>query len=255
MLMKQLKFIVICLAALLTLSSCKKDSLMFFDDNNYLYVNLTKESTQVYPQRSFTFTFGAEHVTEKVFQIPVKFAGRLSDKDRSFKVSVVDSLTTALRGEDFEIVADQQKIPAGKSEGYIEIKLKRTAKMKTATYAVVFKIEDNENFKPGQEPIAKVLVSDRLIKPEWWVAQHVRILGAYSNLKCLLWLEYMQVSDGTDPWSVAPYMGLTFNVLTINEAKAKSSVLSFKNWLRSEKGDPYDPELNNSVILSLGTAY
>ena len=253
--MKNIKFIIICLWAVMMLASCKKDTLMFFDDNNYLYVNLTKETTQVYPQRSFTFTFAAESMKEKLFQVPVKFAGRLSDKDRSFKVSVIDTLTTAVNGEDFEIVSDDQKILAGQSEGFIELKLKRTAKMKTATYTIAFKIEDNENFKSGQQPIAKVLVSDRLIKPEWWVAQHVRLLGTYSNLKCLLWLEYMKVNDGTDPWAAPYYMGLTFNVLTINEAKAKSSVLSFKNWLRTEKGDPYDAELKNTVILSLGTSY
>lgn len=253
--MKNIKFIIIYLSAFLTLASCKKDSLMFFDDNNYLYVNLTKEATQIYPQRSFTFTFGAETVQEKVFQIPVKFAGRVSDIDRTFKISVIDTLTTAINGEDFEIVNDNQKILAGKADGFIELKLKRTAKMKTATYNIAFKIEDNENFKSGQEPIGKILVSDRLIKPEWWDAYHVRLLGTYSNLKCLLWLEYMNVNDGSDPWTATPYQGLTFGVLGISDAKAKSSVLGFKNWLRTEKSDPFDTELNNTVILSLGTSY
>lgn len=256
--MKKIKLILFCLVGI-NIASCKKDGLQFFDESNYLYIDLVKDAALPFPQRSFTFTFDSPDVMEKSFQIPVKFAGRTATADRTFKISLVDSLTTAVNGTDFEISPDNQKIEAGQKAGYITVKLKRTEKMKTATFNLVLKIEDNENFKPGHLPLVKVMVSDRLIKPEWWLASHNRFLGNYSDLKCRLWLEFMKVSDGSDPWGIPYYQSFYFNgtvnVYFVSDAPAKSSVLAFKNWLRTEKGDPFDPVLNTSVVLSLGASY
>ena len=254
--MKNLKYTVLCLLVCIGLSSCKKDGLMFFEDNNYLYVDLVKDAALPFPQRSYTFTFEAASVQEKLLQIPVKFAGRFSDQDRNFKVSVVESLSTAVNGVDYEIDPSGQKILAGKSTGFITVKLKRSAKMATATYDLVLKIEENENFKVGNQPNVKLLVSDRIIKPEWWLASHNNLLGTFSETKFRLWLEFMKITDGSDPWGIPAYQGFYFNgtvnVYFVNEVPAKTSVLAFKNWLRTVKGDPFDPALNTSVILSLG---
>lgn len=252
------KLIYFCLFAVMSIvvSSCKKDNLMSFVAQNYLSINLTKTTDQLYPQRSYTFTFEHNDVTEHTLEIPVKIAGRYSDKDRKFSVKVVDTLTTAANGVHYEILStDQQIIKAGQSEGSLLVKLKRATDLKTSTLQIVLQIIKNDNFAPGYQPIIKILVSDRLIQPEWWDAIHKGKLGKYSELKCRLWLEFMKITDGTDPWSVAPYKIILPNEtsLTINDAATKASVLGFKNWLRTEKGDPYDPTLMTSVVLSLGS--
>lgn len=124
----------IALAAL-TLASCKETWLMYdLGQKDKLYF---MEKNQIH---TYSFTF--MDTDEIDISTNVNVMGDISENDRTFKVEQVpveqgDSLlgyplVTGVEGEDYEL--GNLVIPAGKTSGTLDIKLKRTAKMLDSCY-------------------------------------------------------------------------------------------------------------------------
>lgn len=258
--MKKIFAVVLCAIALVQVS-CSTDEIDLFDSNDYVYFNIKNDDGTVDSTKSFTFTFLDASVKDTIYEMPVKFLGRFKDKDTQFEWKVVDSLSTAQAGVHYKLLdANKQFIPAKSSEGKANIQLIRTADMKSKSYVVTLQLVENGNFKVGPLDQIKIKISDQLVKPDWWVyTTYVRYLGTYSPTKLLLWLEFMGVRDGSDPFETDKYVYYadrgTGNFIYKNykDSEIKSTTLAFMHWLREVKNNPYDEDLKMPVAESLGS--
>lgn len=233
------------------LTSCTVDQIETFDSHNYLSF---KSSTM-----SYTFAFNTDDVKSFDFDIPVTYAGRYSDKDVEFAVSAVPDKSTAVEGVQYRMKsADQQIVKAGANDGVVKITLLRTDSMKTKTYTLRLAIMENAGFKPGPTDSITVNITDRLIKPDWWGASPYNYyLGAYTATKLRLWLDFMGVTDGSNPFDKAPYIQWldygsgNFIYKNYKDSEVKPKVMEFRQWLIITKGNPID-EQNKPVAETLG---
>ena len=64
--------------------------------------------------------------------------------------------------------------------------------MQNNSYELVLQLVDNENFKSGAIDKVKIVITDQLVKPDYWVWDpYDPYLGSYSSMKFRLWLEFM----------------------------------------------------------------
>lgn len=241
--------------------SCSTDEVDVFDNHNYISFDFDAKDGATIPSTSFTFTFSDASVTEKAFEIPVTYAGRFSDREMSFAWQVVDSLTTAVEGVHYKIDRQaSQSIVANSNSGVASITLLRTADMKEKTFELTLQLVENEYFKAGPTDRVKIMITDQLVKPDWWSATiYNRYLGTYSSTKLRLWLEFMEVKDGTDPFETEKYIQWldygsgNYIYKNYRTSEVVSTIMAFKNWLYNDKGNPYDEDLKKPVAQSLGS--
>lgn len=81
--------------------------------------------------------------------------GKTTEADRAIKVSV-NKESTAAQGTDFEVV--EGKIPAGKFQGYIKVKLLNTEKLKSGDLRVYLDLEENELFRKAPVDFGRALI-------------------------------------------------------------------------------------------------
>ncbi len=241
--------------------SCSTDEVEVFDAHNYISFKFDVKDEATIPSTSFTFTFSDASVTEKTFEIPVTYAGRFADRDMSFAWEVVDSLTTAVEGVHYKIDRQAgQLIAASQNSGLATVTLLRTADMKDKSFELTLQLVDNEYFKAGPIDRVKIIITDQLVKPDWWSATlYNRYLGTYSTTKLRLWLEFMNVEDGTDPFETEKYIQWldygsgNYIYKNYRTSEVVSTIMAFKNWLYNDKGNPYDEDLKKPVAQSLGS--
>lgn len=241
-------------AVICGLASCSTDEVETFDEHNYLSF---EKSTLAY-----TFAFSGSDVTSADFELPVVFAGRFSQTDRQFSIVPVAEKSTAKEGTDFQLLAaNEQTIKAGMSSGRGKIRLMRTPALKEDDLKLVLAIAANENFLPGVTDTLTVTISDRIMQPDWWDWTYNSYLGSYTKTKFVLWLEFMGVSDGSNPFDADEYIMWTdrgtgnFIYKEYRESATKPKVSQFRQWLIKTKGDPMDPDYNMPVSQMLGTNY
>lgn len=259
--MKKILYSILMCTALVFCVGCSTDEIDYFDNNEYLSFNESVASGQTYPSISYTFTFKDASVETDTINIPVSFAGRYMDKDAEFTFKVIDTLTTAKTDVHYRILnPEKQIIAAHKNTGSAKILLMRTADMKTASYKLTLQLVENNKFKIGEVDKIQVSITDQLVKPDWWTSTvYKHYLGSYSSKKLLLWLEFMGVTDGSDPFDTNEYIVWqdygtgNFIYKTYKDGLIKMKALAFKNWLRTTKGDPYDDDLKMPVSQSLGS--
>lgn len=131
----------------LGLTSCKETWLMYdLDQKDKLYF---EEKAQVH-----TYSFALLDSDELTVSTTVKVMGNISDRDRTFEVEPIDvkegetfmdsTMVSAVEGEDYELGA--LVIPAGATEGALNITLKRTAKMLESYVRVGLRLKADDNF-------------------------------------------------------------------------------------------------------------
>lgn len=243
------KYIYFIAAAVLS-AGCSTDGLEKFDSGHYLYFDRDA--------LSYTFAYNDESVRSVTFDIPVSMAGRFLPSERGFTVAVVDTATTASPGVDF-VLPDKPTLGAGASGTSLRVELNRTAVLAEKDLVITLCIVPDGNFRPGHIPVVTLTVSDRVIKPNWWeYAPHDTNLGTYTPTKLLLWFEFTNVHDGSDPWDDPEYYYMTdrgtgnFIYKEYKSGVIRSNVISFRGWLRTQKGDPMDPDAGKPVSETLG---
>jgi hypothetical protein len=98
----------------------------------------------------------------------------------------------------------------------------RTAEMKTRSFRLVLRVEENEAFKPGQLQYQyKVfIVHDKIARPDWWTAAEP-YLGPYSDLKYQKFIDVTGIADMTGA--------------TLSELRVRA--LQLKYWLEEYKAE------------------
>ncbi len=233
------------------LTACSTDEIDVFDSHNYL--SFSSQSL------SYTFAFDGDETQSADFDIPMTYAGRYNDKDVTFSVVAVPEKSTAVEGTHYKMSdAKDMVIKANTNKGNLTLKLFRTEDMKTGNDTLVLAVKANDHFLPGPVDTMKVVITDRIIKPDWWTyTVYDRYLGSYTELKLKLFLEFMGVKDGSDPFDTDEYVQWldygTGNYIykSFKDWEVKPKVMEFRQWLLVDMGNPTDTD-GKPVAETLG---
>ena len=193
------------MALVLAFSACSEEDVPLYDSNaNFIQFANANTDTVMF---SFMFHPTVEANGEYELAIPVKILGLPRDRDRAYKVTIVDTLTTAEEGKHF-VMPENPTFHAGLFDDTLRVKLYRTADLKDVKVRLGIRIENNDEFYAGQTEYRECVmyIMDMLTRPAWWTyyaeegydAVQMVFLGDYSDKKYALLIEVTGVTDWTD---------------------------------------------------------
>ncbi|WP_346089028.1 DUF4843 domain-containing protein [Sphingobacterium ginsenosidimutans] len=144
--MKTFNFTILC--AILSLISCKKQTLDLYSGSNNIYFNNKTISGTHLPNSSGYLSMGYFDPTikEGYFDIVVASTGPKTTNDRKYNV-VVDPASTLLEGRDYDFSEKYFSIRAGQLKDTIRLKIYRSKELSENTLLLKLDLKENENFK------------------------------------------------------------------------------------------------------------
>lgn len=185
------KYIVLALLAAV-LFSCNKDDIEGYDAGRFLYISDSLEMDTA-------FVSFKHHLGSDSYKVPfeVRMIGSVSDRNLSYKIEVVDSLTSA-SAEDYRL--PEPVFAAGRNRDTLWIEILNTPHLATETIKLTVRLVDNENFRVGyyNKLTASVLFNNQMSQPTWWNEDITNLfLGTYSEEKYLAFYACTGISDLT----------------------------------------------------------
>ena len=212
--MKNIKSFISLLFCTIALSSCNKEDFQIYESSNYLqFVKHALDSATV----SFLTT---PQENSRLFPISVELVGNISDKDRVFKLGVIDTLTTAKQTN--YTIPNEFIFRANRSIDTAWITINKTEEISKKPLKLVYKLLASQDFAVGQIEYSAgiVNISNVISQPDWWDDNVTyRFLGDYSEKKYRLFIEVTGVAD----------------VDTSDITVIRTYAIIFKNYLLKEK--------------------
>lgn len=128
----------IAVSALL-LFACEK-GIPTYSGINAIYFNNTLDTSKV------TFAYDFSDKKDTTISIRVFSMGPVSNVDRIFELTIIDTLTTAKKDIDYKLLNDPVVIKAGQMYTDLKFKLYRMPDMTTKTYVINMVLRPNDNF-------------------------------------------------------------------------------------------------------------
>lgn len=189
------KNIIYVLLLSITFFACKKNEMLPYiaDDNVYLRY-LDQYGNQDTTTLSYSFAFNPG-LAQDTLWVPIVVTGPRVSHSRQFALTVVDSVTTAVKGTHYEALKPFYTLPADSGTVKIPLIIKNTDEA-LANKSVILGIStvkggDFQANLPLALRSKKVIFSNRLEKPGWWM--YWAQLGEYGRIKHQLFL----ISSGT----------------------------------------------------------
>ena len=190
-----MKYLIYAGLILASLWACNMDEVEVYTSSRYLF--FPDSSKGLDTARFSFFHYPGEEIHDVDFYIAL--TGMPASEDLTYRVEVVDSLTTA-RAEDYEM-PQNLTFPAGKTLDVLKIRCKNVRQeLEKTSVTVAFRIVANENFLPGLtgKQIVKVTFDNIRTAPLWWEGDLKEyILGEYSHKK----YEHLVIATGVNDWS------------------------------------------------------
>lgn len=196
---------------------------------------------------SIAFSFTTIDLSENtyVLKVPVHVTGLAASRDREFKFTVVDSLTT-LESTYYRVL--RSTIGKDKYIDSLEIEVQNHEALRDRSKTLAVKLLENEHFDSGyfKNQMIKLNVSDILPRPTWWDAWQ-GVFGPYSQEKFQMWkaiyheradgyLSYRYNYDNMPPTANAAFYPTTF--VFIRQLQEY-----FQNNVVYEGGNPNNPRV------------
>ncbi len=208
--------------ALLSVTACKKSSLISYNASDNIYFNLIADTDPIRyaDTANVTFAFSSSSVTDTVFKLPVAVTGVAGKTDREFALSV-DANSTADASTDY-VLPSSFIVHAGRLTDTIPILFRRTPAIRTSSVFLALRLKDNTQFKaqfsyrslvgndltvipPGdtiQMETFKITLSDMLQAGPYW-NEYDQYFGVFSEKKVRLMNQIAGMP--LDFWSVDIY--------------------------------------------------
>ncbi|MBF4471783.1 DUF4843 domain-containing protein [Flavobacterium sp. HJJ] len=205
--MKKILILSIIFLSFLGFVSCEQEEIAAYEDTDNVYFSnavFSPNGTGAELIDSTGFSFGLDNpaITKRIFKIPIRVQGKLSDVDRKVKVSI-DPTSTAVAGTHFSL-PENIFIGAGKQVDTIVVTVFRAPDMKTNSFTLILNLEENESFTTKmQTKVVNVLTQktmsfirykltfdDKLTQPAGWYAPY---LGAFTAKRFFLMCDLMQL--------------------------------------------------------------
>lgn len=241
--MKKIVILSFLFLSFFGLLSCSQEEIKAYDDSDNIYFSpavypyIKKENLPIKTDSTgFSFSLENPSVDKKVFLIPIRVQGKVTNVDRKVKVTV-DPSSTAVEGTNFDL-PENILIRAGREVDTIAVTVYRTPDIKAKMATVVLNLEENEFFSTKMQSTVtnlltqktmsfirfKLSFDDKLTEPKGWV---VFYLGNFSAKKFLLMCELLNLEPSL--FSVAIGSG----VLTGGDYRYYGSFM--KRYLQEQK--------------------
>ncbi|MBL1408879.1 DUF4843 domain-containing protein [Sphingobacterium faecale] len=188
------------IALALSVSSCKQEALLSYDEQPRVYFNLHRDELMTPRPGSFATNilvdFAPKHsdVVTDTLLIRVQASGPLASVERSFDFKVLPAKSDAVEGIDYKILNEKYLMPAGKNDTIVRLVMLRSDGLKKKQVQASFRLTANEHFELG--PIAdttlnpyrrvqefKVRARDIVLKPTNWESFIQTYFGVYSEVR------------------------------------------------------------------------
>ena len=188
------------IALALSMSSCKQEELLSYDEKPRVYLNLHRDELVTPRPGSFAtnilVNFAPKHsaVVTDTLLIRVQTSGPLASVERPFDFEVLPGQSDAVEGVDYKILNEKYLMPAGKNDTIVRLVMLRNDALKKKQVEASFRLTANEHFELG--PIAdttlnpnrrvqefKVRVRDIVLKPANWESFIQSYFGTYSEVR------------------------------------------------------------------------
>lgn len=226
---KSIKNICAFLLCGVGMASCGDHELHTYDDVARIYFKYADTSSfgESDDQTTINMGYDVPLKDDSLIRIPIKLMGRMSDVDRDVKAVVLAEESTAVEGEDIEIVS--ASLPADSIYGNVTVRLKRTENIAKATLYARICLRSNDNFHTDYSTSKKdgsirngliytVFFTALAEKPSLWAASASSarlksVFGDYSNTKmnaiyeaCGVTREYFELDPAdNDPSGLTTY--------------------------------------------------
>jgi hypothetical protein len=131
----------------LAVASCKENDLPLYNDVSRVYFYwMSIDKTGEVKTNTLSVSLGYDDPikTDSIISIPINTMGLPSNIDRPVAAEVIKTESTAIPGEDIEIVSGI--IPAGKSWGELRVKIINSDKLKDKVCRARIRLLPNEHF-------------------------------------------------------------------------------------------------------------
>lgn len=153
-------------------------------DNIYFDFDNPEEDYERIDSITYSFALYPEKGTDTVY-LPVRITGLRKSADRTFRLTVIDSVTTAVAGVHYKAMEPEYIMPADSGMAKVPVILYSSdAALKEHSVRIKFRLVSTEDFAVTNYAYdtAKVIFSNRLEQPTWWNVWAGE-LGAYSRVK------------------------------------------------------------------------
>lgn len=227
--MKKIIYLICALVSLPLAYSCKEHEIAFYDGADAIFfdqqygVSYYDSLKQAHMDYSY-IPFGVMDERDSLLRIKIEVAGHIRDYDRPFGIEVVADSTTAVAGEDYELLSNEAVILAGQNSTHISVMMHRTPRCEEGTVQLQLRLIPGEHFTLpfGSEGIGKmplrytsaetlpmsmnsdpsihnIFTNCNLRKPKTWNNDN---FGIYSETKYKLILEFAEDIFG---WTVSDF--------------------------------------------------
>lgn len=181
----------------LILLACKKEEQFLYDSNDNIYLDYF-DRDGVLDTAAVTYSFAYNPgIARDTVWVPVIIAGHRVSKDRRFVLTIVDTATTATKDLHYEPLATFYVMPADSGKINVPLVIKNIdPELSTKSVAITLRLTASEDFGeklPLDHRTKKVIYSNRLEQPSWWMFWQGQ-LGPYSRVTHQLFL----ISGGQD---------------------------------------------------------
>ncbi|MEQ2909390.1 DUF4843 domain-containing protein [Butyricimonas faecihominis] len=243
------RYIAILIIGLATWLCACETEMMGYEGESGIYFMMQKPPASGYgdPEQyeyvdTTLISFAMFTAKDTVLPIRVRITGDVVDHDRYFTIRVVDTLTTAKAGEDYEPFENSQVVKAGERQAEVPCRIVWTEKLMQNPDTVIYltvRLEESADFKLPLKrwipfgsiygstdkvvnPLVHVIgINDQVVVPKQWTANY---WGAFSPTKFKL---------------VCVVLGLTMqdfeDYKTMNQNRSKALAQNFDRYLKEEK--------------------
>lgn len=206
--MKKILILSIIFLSVLGFTSCEQEEIQTYQDTDNIYFSNAvfapnNISAPLIDSTGFSFGFDNSGITQRIFKIPIRVQGKLSDIDRKVKLTI-DPSSTAIQGTHFTL-PENIVMHAGQEVDTILVTVFRSPDMKKNAFTLVLNLEENEFFTTKmQTKVVNVLTQktmsfirykltfdDKLTQPSGW---YVPYLGVFTAKKFFLMCELMNLN-------------------------------------------------------------
>lgn len=212
--MKEMKYIFIAMLLMLLWTGCENDGFYYRDEARVRLVG-PEIWTVGSDSLEFSFVAYAEDVTRMQMEVEVWVMGETVDRDRTVRLTVGESKTTA--SADLYEYPQTVTIPAGANKATFPVILKRTALLQEKTVSLYLKVAASDDFAVGVVEWDHLLFkwNDILTMPSNW-SELEEYFGTYSDTKYRFMLSHAEGVTEFDTETMSWAQLMNFRIRFIN---------------------------------------
>ncbi|MBO9633941.1 MAG: DUF4843 domain-containing protein [Chitinophagaceae bacterium] len=218
--MKLFRNTITIVALLALMQSCSKDEIIRYDSGDYIQFNKSYKDSSM-----FSFLALPDDDEAKT-PLVVELVGKPSDKDRQYKITVANELTTATTAH--YSLPSTFTLRANRTSDTAWVTVKKLPDLSVRPVRLVLKIESTDELKYGQVDycVSILNISNVIARPDWW-NQTVEwyYLGEYSDKKYSLFIQVTGLSEiNSSNIDIVRYYTMKFKNYLLQEKDAGRTV-------------------------------